>query len=91
LATAFSQFLAAIIAQFTSVTSESGLIPPPIETVRVYGTVFGQIALMALGSALICFCLVPLLKKWMNEEKAPEPQPSDWQDYNPPGDEQRQA
>lgn len=70
LATAFSQFLAAIIAQFTGVTEGGygeGLVPVPKETVHVYGDVFGSIALTAIGSAVVCFLLVPLLKRWMHE------------------------
>ncbi|GIW79451.1 MAG: hypothetical protein KatS3mg105_1258 [Gemmatales bacterium] len=73
LATAFSQFLAAIIAQFTRVGGHgseggSGAIPIPNETVRIYGDVFGQIAITAIGSALICFLLAPLLRRWMHED-----------------------
>ena len=75
LATAFSQFLAAIIAQFTGVThggdGGGNIIPPPLETVNVYGGVFGKIAIAAIASAAICFALVPLLKRWMHEESAP--------------------
>ena len=70
LATAFSQFLAAIIAQFTGVTEGGygeGLVPVPKDTVHVYGDVFGSIALTAIGSAVVCFLLVPLLKRWMHE------------------------
>jgi dipeptide/tripeptide permease len=70
LATAFSQLLAAIIAQFTGVSgSENGgavVIPPPIETVTVYGAVFGQIALAAIASGVICLLLAPLLSYWMH-------------------------
>jgi POT family proton-dependent oligopeptide transporter len=72
LATAFSQLLAAIIAQFTGVThggnSGNSVIPVPRETVDVYGDVFGTIALSAAGSALICFILSPLLSRWMHAE-----------------------
>ncbi|MBI3467371.1 MAG: peptide MFS transporter [Planctomycetes bacterium] len=72
LATAFSQFLAAIIAQFTGVTNGDGaresVIPVPKETVHVYGNVFGKIALAAILSSLICFALAPLLKRWMHKE-----------------------
>ena len=76
LATAFSQFLAAIIAQFTGVTEGGigeGLVPVPKNTVNVYGDVFGNIALTAIGSAVICFLLVPLLKRWMHEETVEGP------------------
>ena len=70
LATAFSQLLAAIIAQFTGVSGgEDGgamVIPPPIETVEIYGTVFGQVALAAIASGVICLLLAPLLSYWMH-------------------------
>lgn len=72
LATAFSQYLAAIIAQFTGVQhgeGEEAVIPVPSKTVDVYGGVFGQIAIAAMLSAGICFLLVPLLKRWMHEER----------------------
>jgi POT family proton-dependent oligopeptide transporter len=71
LATAFSQFLAAIIAQFTRVTNvseNSTSVPVPIETLNLYGNVFGNIAVTAILSALICFALSPLLTKWMHKE-----------------------
>ncbi len=71
LATAFSQFLAAIIAQFTGVVQETAgkqFIPPPSETVDVYGRVFGNIALAAIVAAVLCFILSPLLKRWMHTD-----------------------
>jgi POT family proton-dependent oligopeptide transporter len=72
LATAFSQYLAGIIALFTGV-SEGGKggssIPAPRDTVHVYGDVFGKIALAALVSSLLCFLLVPLLNWWMHPEE----------------------
>ncbi|MGM0490444.1 MAG: peptide MFS transporter, partial [Planctomycetota bacterium] len=72
LATAFSQFLAAIIAQFAAV-NEVGekLVPIPLETVHIYGRVYGMIALTAIGSGLLCLALAPLLKKWMHLEEIP--------------------
>ena len=72
LATAFSQYLAAIISQFTGVGGGEGgeqVVPVPSETVHVYGGVFGKVGVAALGSAVICFFLVPILKKWMHEDK----------------------
>jgi len=72
LATAFSQYLAAIISQFTGVGGEGGNgaaggIPVPAETVHIYGGVFGNIAIAAVIAAVICYALSPLLKKWMHE------------------------
>ncbi len=71
LATAFSNFLAAVIATFTGVghggANGEQIVPVPLETVHVYGGVFGQIAMFAIGSAVICFLLVPLLNYWMHE------------------------
>ncbi len=70
LATAGSQFMAAIIAQFTRVGdsgAEAGWIPPPKETLHMYANVYGMIAIAAMVAAGVCFLLVPPLKKWMHE------------------------
>lgn len=79
LATAFSQYLAAIISQFTGVGHGGGdkTVPVPRETLHVYGTVFGKIALFALLSGVICLFLIPLLKRWMHEEKEKRPDEGD--------------
>lgn len=72
LATAFSQYLAAIISQFTGVSGEEGaeqMIPPPIETVTVYGEVFKQIAIAAMICGIVCLVLAPLLHRWMHEHE----------------------
>jgi len=70
LATAFSQYLAAIISQFTGVEegSGSGGVPLPRDTLMLYGDVFEKIAIAALVSAAVCFALVPLLKRWTHPE-----------------------
>jgi POT family proton-dependent oligopeptide transporter len=71
LATAFSNYLSGLIAQLTGVHGEgdeSQLIPAPVHTVHLYGDVFGQIAIIAVVSSLICFALSPLLRKWMHPE-----------------------
>jgi POT family proton-dependent oligopeptide transporter len=70
LASAFSQYLAAIISQFTGVAEaeNGGAAPVPLATVHTYGDVFGKIAIAGLISAGICFLLVPWLKRWMHEE-----------------------
>ncbi|HRA87308.1 MAG TPA: peptide MFS transporter [Planctomycetaceae bacterium] len=71
LATAFSQYLAAIISQFTGVEHEAGkenVIPIPLETVHVYGDVFKQIAIAACVCGVICLVLSPILKKWMHSD-----------------------
>jgi POT family proton-dependent oligopeptide transporter len=79
LATAFSQFLAAIIAQFTrvqDVAENATGVPAPSETLHLYGGVFGNIAITAIISAAICFLLSPLLTKWMHagEEESFSPE-----------------
>ena len=71
LATAFSNFLAGIIATFTGVGhggKGAQVIPPPTETVAVYGGVFGQIAVVAIGAALVCLIISPVLTRWMHED-----------------------
>ena len=72
LATAYSSLFAAIIAALTGVGGEGGeegAIPAPLETIHVYGTVFGQIGAAATVSGLALLVLSPLLVKWMNGEK----------------------
>ena len=71
LATAFSQYLAAIISQFTGVSHGGGdenVIPIPLETVHVYGDVFKQIAIAAMICGGICLALSPILKAWMHSD-----------------------
>ena len=70
LATAFSQYLAAIISQFTSVGGHGGgggSLPAPIDTVNVYGEVFKSIAITAMICGGICILLSPVLKYMMHE------------------------
>jgi POT family proton-dependent oligopeptide transporter len=70
LATAFSQYLAAIISQFTSVGGHGGGggdLPAPIDTVHVYGDVFQSIAYTAIACGAACILLSPLLKYMMHE------------------------
>jgi POT family proton-dependent oligopeptide transporter len=70
LATAFSAYLSGLIATLTGVHGEGDgaqVVPPPIETVNLYGDVFGQIAVIAIVSALICFAISPFLRRWMHE------------------------
>jgi POT family proton-dependent oligopeptide transporter len=71
LATAFSHQLAGLIAQFTAVDShgDGGGAANPLETIQVYGDVFGQIGVVAIGASVLCFLLVPFLKYGMHGEK----------------------
>ena len=78
LATAMSELLAGRIAKLTAVSSEDGsnYIPPPMETIHVYGKVFGQIAIASVIAGLVCLALSPWLKRWEHpgvvvEEPAP--------------------
>ncbi|MCA9542779.1 MAG: peptide MFS transporter, partial [Myxococcales bacterium] len=73
LATAFSNYLSAIIATFTGVGHGGGdksVLPPPTETVHTYGEVFGIIAVVAGASALVVFVLSPLLSKMMHMDES---------------------
>jgi POT family proton-dependent oligopeptide transporter len=73
LATAFSNYLSGVIAQLTGVHGEEGevqIIPSPSQTLHLYGDVFGQIAIIATISALICFALSPWLRRWMHTDVA---------------------
>jgi dipeptide/tripeptide permease len=67
LATAFAQFLAAIIAQFAAVNEGGGsFVPIPSETVHVYGDVYMSVAIMSCVAGVICLGLSPLLTRWMH-------------------------
>ncbi len=71
LATAFSNYLAGAIAMLTGVSHGGAgdhVIPPPVDTVDVYGNVFGWIAWTAVASALFCFIISPLLSYGMHHE-----------------------
>lgn len=73
LATAFAQFLAAIIAQFANVNEgDSNFVPVPKETVHVYGEVYKSVAIMACAAGLVCLALSPKLKQWMHIGEAEE-------------------
>lgn len=75
LATAFSQYLAAIISQFTSVSegvSGGSGIPVPSATVGIYGEVFGKVAIAALICGGFCMLLAPLLSHWMHSDQPEE-------------------
>jgi len=70
LATAFSNYLAGAIATLTGVGGEgdeAGTIPPPTETVAVYGEVFFAIAIAGAVAAVLLLALAPILKRWMHE------------------------
>jgi proton-dependent oligopeptide transporter, POT family len=76
LATAFSQYLAGIIAMFTGAEHEEGAvaggIPAPADSVHVYGDVFGSLAVAAVVSGLICLAISPVLNRWMHSEVVEE-------------------
>ena len=75
LATAFSQYLAGIISQFTGASHGEGnenTIPAPIETLDIYSEVFGNVGLTAIGCGVLCLLLSPILTKWMHLDKLGE-------------------
>jgi POT family proton-dependent oligopeptide transporter len=71
MATGLANNLAAEIAKLTGVASAGEgpqIIPSPTETVHIYGSVFGKIAIWSGIAALVCLILSPLLTKWMHAE-----------------------
>lgn len=71
LATAFSNYLAGLIAGLTGVSHGGGdesTLPPPQETVGVYGDVFLKIGIAGCGAAVLLLVLSPLLSKWMHSD-----------------------
>lgn len=77
LATAFSNYLAGMIAALTGI-KEGGkdVATLPINTVNVYGDVFGKIAIAGCVSGLVLLALSPLLVRWMHEDKQAGEQPA---------------
>jgi POT family proton-dependent oligopeptide transporter len=72
LAAGVSSYLAGVIAGFTGIEHEAGGsngIPPPIETIGIYGEVFGKIAITAVASAASLFALAPLLNRWTHSNR----------------------
>lgn len=70
LSTAFSQYLAYIIASFAGISESGGgeqVVPAPVETVMLYGEVFKQITIAAVISGVACLLLAPWMKAWMHE------------------------
>jgi len=68
LSSAFAQYVASLIASLTAVTGDgpgANIVPPPTETVMVYGHVFGNIALVALAVGLLLVGLAPALARRM--------------------------
>ena len=70
LATAYAQYMAAVIAKLTGVSeggahAAAGTVPPATETVMVYGSVFGSIAVAALVVGVIMLAVSPLIRKLM--------------------------
>jgi POT family proton-dependent oligopeptide transporter len=64
--------LSARIAKLTDIGGGEGsgpqVVPVPVDTVHIYGHVFGQIAVAAFITALVCLMLSPLLTRWMHAE-----------------------
>ncbi len=71
MATAFSNYLAGMIAKLTGVSEGEGggnSIPAPIHTVDVYGEVFLKISVTAIVVGVLCLAISPILKRWMHED-----------------------
>lgn len=78
LATAFSQYVAGIISELAGV-DESALengFPTPVETLNTSTIVFEQVAYVAMGSAVVCLLLAPIITYWMHQNVADPDEPS---------------
>lgn len=64
--------LAGRIAKLTDISGGKHegpqVVPVPSDTVHIYGHVFGQIAVAAFITALVCLALSPVLTRWMHSE-----------------------
>jgi len=66
LSSAFAQYAAGMIAQLTGITGEGPDVAGefnPVDTVMVYGDVFGKIAIVALAVGLLTVVLSPMINK----------------------------
>jgi len=69
LATAFSQYLAGIISQFTGGEPEAGADVAsllPADRLSSYTHVFTNVCIAAVICGVCCFCVAPILTKWMH-------------------------
>jgi POT family proton-dependent oligopeptide transporter len=69
LSSAFAQYVASLIAQLTGVKdagSAAAAMPRPVDTVMVYGSVFGGIAWVALAVGLLVIIAAPFLARRMH-------------------------
>jgi POT family proton-dependent oligopeptide transporter len=69
LSSAYAQYVASLIAQLTGVKDGSvaaGVTPKPVDTVMVYGSVFGSIAWVALAVGLLVVLVSPLIARRMH-------------------------
>ncbi len=70
LSSAYAQYVASLIAQLTGVKDgaggSAGAIPKPVDTVMVYGSVFGSIAWVALGVGVLVVLVSPLIARRMH-------------------------
>ena len=66
LSISFAQYAAGMIAQLTGIENEAGASAAsiaPVDTVMIYGGVFGKIALVAVGVGLFVMVVSPLINR----------------------------
>ncbi len=67
LSSAFAQYAAGLIAALTGVHGEGqgaeAVLPPPSTTLHIYGNVFGNVGLVALGVGLLLIAAAPALAR----------------------------
>lgn len=70
LASALGQHLAGVIGTLMAIHSEGGTATvTPVESLAIYSGVFMKIVYVAIGGGVVLFLLIPILKRWMGDEK----------------------
>jgi len=64
IAASLGEWLATQIGSLTSVPAN---ITDPVKTMPYYANVYGELALLSLGVAVLFILLLPLMRRWMQE------------------------
>ena len=69
LASALGRHLAGVIGTLMASIQEGTATVTPVESLAIYSGVFMKIVYVAIGGGVVLFLLIPILKRWMGDEK----------------------